>query len=98
MKDKREIIFDLCKNMLSQFEYIREEKREEDKVVLKAILIMKKDDRRAWIFKLPNSYLFIKYENDNLEIKPIENREDVRNEIVNLSKKSWEIIKNEEEW
>jgi hypothetical protein len=98
MKDKREIIFDLCKNMLSQFEYIREEKREEDKVVLKAILIMKKDDHRAWIFKLPNSYLFIKYENDNLEIKPIENREKMRNEIVNLSKKSWEIIKNEEEW
>jgi hypothetical protein len=62
------------------------------------IVILKKDNNKAWIFHFPNSFLFLKYENDNIEIKHLKDREDVRNEIVNLSKKSWEIIKNEEEW
>jgi len=61
-----------------------------------AIVIMKKDNHKAWIFNLSRSYLFIKYDG-NLEMN-ILNKEEVRNEIIKLSKQAWEVVKNIEEW
>jgi hypothetical protein len=61
-----------------------------------AIVIMKKDNHMAWIFNISHSYLFIKY-NGKLEMD-ILNKEEVRNEIIKLSKQAWEIVKNIEEW
>jgi hypothetical protein len=61
-----------------------------------AIVIMKKDDHMAWIFHLSKSYLLIKYDG-NLKMD-ILNKEEVRNEIIELSKQAWEMVKNIEEW
>jgi len=61
-----------------------------------AIVIMKKDNYKAWVFHLSKSYLFIKYDG-NLKMD-ILNKEEVRNKIIELSKQAWEVVKNIEEW
>lgn len=62
-----------------------------------AITILKKDNEKCWIFDFNDSYyLFVKYDGD-LTIDLL-NEEEIKNEIVKLSREAYKIIKNKRKW
>jgi len=61
-----------------------------------AIAILKKDNKKCWIFNLNPEYLIVKFDGDIMF--HLLNEEEAKNEIKKLANEYWSIIKNKKEW